>query len=369
MVAIGLSCGGCLSCGGGCVIASDNFNRSDADDINDGAPFEWGGDNGNIQIFDNEIIIFSGTPEQLTCPTANPDSTGSGYVTATFRADAGDEVEVWLNGSDADNCTVARLTVGSPGTLEIIDRTSGSDTSLESVSTSTSAYDSRGIALYYDAATKIAKAVSGDSVCAFSIDEKGYLAGISIGSNSGAVYIDDFSYQKLGDGENGCPELTGCDVDPCSQDVNGWESVLTISGVTNGSCNDCATALNNSFVLPVTPATVGSQRVEFKLEELSSTDVCATIGGADILFIVNTWCDASEGASLGIPSPTQYGIRVFIRVNRSGFTTSWDLYKNLGTDPPNLVDTYTGFTLRFFGNTGGWCSYTTINLSVSFSGP
>jgi hypothetical protein len=368
MVAVGLSCGGCLACED-CTIASDNFNRADNfGDINDGAPFTWGGTNSDMWISSNELLIVSAAAEQLTCPTAHPDSTGSGVVSMLFKADAGDEVEVWLNGSDSDNCLVARLTVGTSQPLEIISRVSGTDTVLESTTATTVAFDQHGLALYYDASTGTARAVTDNAdLCAFLIDEVGYKAGVGIGSNAGLVYIDDFMFSRLGDGENGCPELEDCPYDSCAfyPIDSGWDGVLTLSGATDGSCSGCE-ELNDTFVIPLDTSNLNQSL--FVLEYNSDT-ICTPSTGTQLRFIVNVWCNSSIG--LGIPTPTQYGIRVFVQVNRFGFTTTWAWYKYLGTTPPDLFSTYTGFTLYFTNNSGGWCSTAsppTVD-SVSFNPP
>jgi hypothetical protein len=356
MVAVGLSCGGCLSCGD-CVIEGDNFNRADNSDINSGAPFTWSGDTGDAIISSNEMVILAGTTARYTCPTGHSES--SGIVAAKFSADTGDECEVWLNGSDADNCTVARVTVGASGTLEIIERSGGSDTVIESVSSATSAFDQFTITLYYDETTGTAKAVTDAAdLCAFLIDPVGDLYGVSLGANAGLIYVDDFTFTQLGDGENGCPELEDCPYDPCFQTIeSGWEGVLEISGVANDVCTGCA-FLNDTFILPLTSN--GSTEKVFQLFEFTEASLCGTTDWEITLWI--------EVTCLAVDS---FRIEVFIQIVKFGVTEQGVWQYTFSTPPPNLFEIYPSslFSTVAISGAGNWCDLTGVSFTVSFNPP
>lgn len=235
-------------CEQGCEIASDNFNRPDTGDINDGAPFEWSGLGPDMAIGSNTLGLFSGGTERLTCGTSHPGDTGSGVVSAVFTGTGnGEQVEVWLNGTDSDNCTVARLTLGASGTLQILVRVSGVDSSSALLSLVNTATDPHKLTLLYDASTGKAQAIVGEgepsssnSICTTpcnAIDEVGDYAGVAIGSNDGLIIIDDFLFQKLGDGVNGCPEIL-CDdiIDPCYIVVDSFNRSNSTDISTGSEC-------------------------------------------------------------------------------------------------------------------------------------
>ena len=204
-------------------IAEDNFNRSNTTNINTSAPFTWSGDTSAARIFSNRLAFWAVFDARLKCGTAHPDSTGSGIVYCTFELNSDDDyVEVWLNGTDEDNCTVARLTRGSPdSTLDIRTRIANVDTVVASKPATISSSGIYVLKLLFDASTGNAKAVVTDEddvqvqICISIdlIDEIGYYAGIGVESFvESDIYAEDFTYTPLGDGSNQC-EIFSCP--PC----------------------------------------------------------------------------------------------------------------------------------------------------------
>lgn len=363
MLPIGLSCGGCLACGD-CTIAGDDFDRADNSDMNDGAPFTWGGDTTDALIASNELVLYSGTIQRLRCPTAHPDGSSSGIASAVFRADTDDECEVWL-GSDEDNCIVAQVVIGSSKTLKIIQRSGGSDTDLESVACSTSAFGSTGLTLYYDENTSTVRAVAvATAVCAFMVDPIGDKSGIAIGANAGLVYVDDFVFSRLGDGENDCPELEGCPYDPCLNYPidSAWEAVLVLSGITDNVCTGCNEVMNATWV--VESEVLGSTLLTWDTNvgtDLSSDVVCAPATAVPLRFIVQVQC-----------FETTTRIRVNYQVLHSGGTWLANWYLSVPTADFSLYNTYhksDGFTLDVPNSGGNRCNDSGVDFSVSWNPP
>ncbi len=254
-----------------CIIASDNFNRADDTDINDGAPFTWSGTGAGIEISGNTLVIYSGSEERLRAD--DPNSTESGVVSAVISLDSsGDYGDIWLNGDDVDNCLVARLTCGSPGSLKIISRSGGSETELASSSITVSASTNYTVTLYYSASDlKATATVGATTICDVDVPAVGYYAGL--GCNASFAVFDDFEYQRLGDGENGCPVPPAC-------------ALITTCGASSHPC--CAADYPDFFDITIPaglftgnhcPCT-GVNGVTFTLERNSVTNRSGLLGGS-----------------------------------------------------------------------------------------
>lgn len=379
-------------CGGdSCQIAYDDFNRPDEDDINDGAPVTWTGDNENIVILNNGLFFFSAAAEALTCGTSHPDSVKSGTVKCTFTGFAnGEEVEVFLNATDSSNCTVARLTLGPSGTLEIFDR-SGTDTLLASRSFSTVAADANTLHLLYDADLEVAQAYVGtsasdsNSVCTDYgvLPQAGGLSGISLGTNSGSMVAENFRYAKLGDGENGCEELLCCplsgddfnrsndtDIGPSWTEVSGaWEiDGNRLEGT--GSGGTPAIVLNNSpspdIAMVVTVKATGSGSVGIIAAAEDGTDYALVQFNytGDFVAISRVSSSTIQAISAGRYfnfSPTEYTLSVCVKIDGS-VTATVDGDEVAGAYFADLTGQYAGLRVES-GSTISYDDFSVVRVA------
>lgn len=260
-----------------CTIASDDFNRSNSSNINTGAPVSWSGSTGSYSISSNQLSASS--TGRLQCGTGHPSSSSSGVVSVVVQgSDDGDVAEVWLNGSDANNCTIARVTFGDDtGLIEIVERVSSTNTTIRRAAALYAPPDTPlNLALYYDESTEIATAtahVTGNTpvvICA-ATDPIGHYSGVSVVTLTSTILFDDFLFETVGgscETAPVCPE--SCDGDGgCCADWNGLTGddlsdyiatipmeVLFPSGTFGGwNCSDpaCEAFDETPFALTHTP--------------------------------------------------------------------------------------------------------------------
>jgi hypothetical protein len=189
-------------------------------------------------------------------------------VSCTFTGqDDGEYFEVWLNGTDDENCLVARLTFDtSAATLDIRLRVGGSDTVLITEAATAAPSSTKTLALYYDEDNTFAAAQvdSVAAICFVGADPVGDLAGIAVGPHGVTdVPADNFVYSQLGDGINACPEFPACPgpetCSACSADSNqsppyvtvilggDWYKDLQVSPFT--TCATACTDIPGTYVL------------------------------------------------------------------------------------------------------------------------
>ena len=118
-------CGPCC----GCKYHDDPFDRADSTNV--GASYSE--TSGDWSILNN-LLLIQAINAELTINVAHPDSLADGIIGFSFFAfNDGDEIVVRVDKVDADNCYIAKFTVGSPtGCIQLYRREGGTDTPLTS---------------------------------------------------------------------------------------------------------------------------------------------------------------------------------------------------------------------------------------------
>ena len=111
-----------------CFFGSDDFNRSNSTNLGS----DWTEVTGNSEIASNELLLpFSAVAVHNT---VNPSGNGNMNVFADVTLGSGDVARVVAGYADTNNYLIAEVTEGSPGTIKLIERVSGTETTLVSQS-------------------------------------------------------------------------------------------------------------------------------------------------------------------------------------------------------------------------------------------
>ena len=245
---MGLGCGWPCC---GCEICADDWTGiGDGTDVSTGTACGWTEDAGSWSVTSNAVTTTSSSAI-LRSNTAHPDGTGEQSLSVSLKSSASNDlIRVIVGYVDSSNYHFAEVKTGASGYLKIFKRSAGSNTELDSISTT---YFAAGTArtltvCINDAQTTITATTPNTAVCGgyattvpASADEFGLGTG---GTVTGTVTFDDFTATSTA---SDCPDCDGC----CEFCTIPSELQVTQSGWANSVCpvfNDCP-SLDSTAIL------------------------------------------------------------------------------------------------------------------------
>lgn len=268
----GSDCGCCNVTADPCAIFSDNYDRTD--DSSPGA--SWSEENGQVAISSNTLAYISGS--DVACISTTTHTSQAVTITVDVRQTgfvliSGTEFRVILSYVDASNYYYAALKIGTSQYLRIVERVGGVDTVLSTTTTTTTINTTYTIRACMTGPFIYAtcNASGAPEVFAAHTGSSGEF-GVGFGAADIFSTFDNFVARAVEDGCEDCerPICSGA----CSGEGLPDAVEMTVSGVVNGSCGDCAD-YNGTFILSPLPESPCIYVYE-------ASDVCG--GGRDYYF-------------------------------------------------------------------------------------
>lgn len=245
----GSDCGCCTVTADPCAIFSDDFDR--ADNASPGA--DWSEENGQVAISSNKLAYVSGS--DVACISTTTHTSQDVTITVDVRQTGfvlvtGTEFRVILSYTDANNYWYAALKIGTSQYLRVVHRSGGSDTVLDTTTVTTTINTTYTITACMSGAFIYATCTASGAPEVFAA-HSGTSGEFGVGFGAADIFssFDNFVARAVDDTCEDCerPTCTMCTGEGIPDAME-----ITITGIVNGSCTDCAN-LNGTFILTPDP--------------------------------------------------------------------------------------------------------------------